>query len=210
MRMSFSSLSSSRNGFPTVRQLMGSSSLRFHDFSKTSFSSVAVMRGRFDVCNLSSARQLPVKKKITELVDNMGLSTLSTAHRHYTQPIPFAKDRPLLCNVRKAAFGIRQFHAKPAICREALHSEDHVNSKSPHEILLALLWPIHIDSLVIEQKPGNQFTVRPVTFWMDKLLEPEKSKPVIESKTPPKERTLVEKTVWTTICLQKAQHDSFS
>ncbi|KAM3586127.1 hypothetical protein VKS41_002656 [Umbelopsis sp. WA50703] len=105
----------------------------------------------------------------------MGLSTLSTAHRHYTQPIPFAKDRPLLCNARKAAFGIRQFHAKPAICREALHSEDHVN--------------------IIEQKPGNQFTVRPVTFWMDKLLEPEKSKPVVESKTPPKERTLVEKTM---------------
>jgi len=52
MRMSFSSLSSSRNGLPTVRQMMGSSSLRFHETSKLSCNPSTVMRGRFEVCDI--------------------------------------------------------------------------------------------------------------------------------------------------------------
>ncbi|GAB5592251.1 hypothetical protein Unana1_07151 [Umbelopsis nana] len=46
------------------------------------------------------------------------------------------------------------------------------------------------------KRAGRSFTVRPVTFWMDKLLEVEKSKRVSESSTPlPAEHTLVEKTM---------------
>lgn len=103
----------------------------------------------------------------------MGLSTLSTAQKHYTQSNPFAKDRPLLSKARKAASGSRQLHTTQAIRREAIHSED----------------PVH------KHKQDSKFTVRPVTFWMDKLLELEKNKPVVESKSPQMERATVEKTM---------------
>jgi hypothetical protein len=39
------------------------------------------------------------------------------------------------------------------------------------------------------------FTVRPVSLWMDKLLETERSKQVTESHSPTVERQVVEKTV---------------
>lgn len=65
----------------------------------------------------------------------MGLSTLSTAQKHYTQSNPFAKDRPLLSKARKAASGSRQLHTTQAIRREAIHSEDPVHSMSRREIL---------------------------------------------------------------------------
>lgn len=39
------------------------------------------------------------------------------------------------------------------------------------------------------------FTVRPVSLWMDKLLETERSKQVTESHSPKVERQVVEKTV---------------
>lgn len=39
------------------------------------------------------------------------------------------------------------------------------------------------------------YTVRPTHFWMDKILERENQKPIADSKAPPQERHLIEKTV---------------
>ncbi|CAO3685941.1 unnamed protein product [Umbelopsis vinacea] len=48
----------------------------------------------------------------------------------------------------------------------------------------------------MSKRADKRFTVRPVTFWMDKLLEPEKSKRVSESAgMPPAAHTIVEKTM---------------
>jgi hypothetical protein len=126
MRMSFSSLSSSRNGLPTVRQLMGSSSIRLQVASNVSRNPSVVMRGRFNVCDIFEPYrgQHQDIKKIERLVDRVKLSSIHARHNTYTgsktsptrQPIggnPLFK-KP---NVATTA-GLQQFHTLPRCYRE--------------------------------------------------------------------------------------------
>ncbi|KAH8550571.1 acyl-CoA thioester hydrolase [Umbelopsis sp. PMI_123] len=57
-----------------------------------------------------------------------------------------------------------------------------------------LVWR-HLKTICLVERDEKVFTVRPVTFWMDKLLEPENSKQVTESTVPTGEHTVVEKTM---------------
>ncbi|KAI8584300.1 hypothetical protein K450DRAFT_219191 [Umbelopsis ramanniana AG] len=152
MRMSFSSLSSSRNGLPTVRQMMGSSSFRFHETSKLSCNPSAVIRGRFEV--RSGYATKPVF-----LAHSMKTQTNIKTFKAITIP------------------SLQKFHS----LANCLYRESKTSGVE-----------------AIEHDPSNDkiFTVRPVSLWMDKLLETERSKQVKkESLSPGVERQVVEKTM---------------
>ena len=208
MRMSFSSLSSSRNGLPTARQLMGSSSLRFQDTSKFSRNPCVIMRGRFDVCNIFEPYkgQQQGIKKIDKLVDGLWPVPVHATYSRSISLKPLAipqaiREQPLFkTRGLSTVYRLQQFHSMPSCCyREATPpsldgSEPDKSSRSIHGFHIARICQTNTGFFV--ERAGRSFTVRPVTFWMDKLLEVEKSKRVSESSTPPPaEHTLVEKTV---------------
>ncbi|CAO3662854.1 unnamed protein product [Umbelopsis ramanniana] len=153
MRMSFSSLSSSRNGLPTVRQMMGSSSLRFHETSKLSCNPSTVMRGRFEVRSVYASRSHHVATKPVFLAQTTKMPPSINKFKAITIP------------------SVQKFHS----FANCLYRE----SKTP----------------AVEEQTEKLFTVRPVSLWMDKLLETERSKQVTESHSPKVERQVVEKTM---------------
>lgn len=166
------------------------------------------MRGRFDVCNIFEPYkgQQQGIKKIDKLVD--GLRPVPV-HATYSRSIslkPLAipqsiREQPLFkTRGLSTVYRVQQFHSMPSCCyREATPpsldgSEPDKSSRSIHGFHIARICQTNTGFFV--ERAGRSFTVRPVTFWMDKLLEVEKSKRVSESSTPPPaEHTLVEKTV---------------
>jgi hypothetical protein len=116
IRMSFSSLSSSRNGLPTVRQMMGSSNLRFHETSKLSCNPSAVIRGRFEVCDIFGMYREKLQK-IDRLIDDLKVRShyASRSHHMATKPVFLAhsmKKQPSINTFKAITIpSVQKFHS---------------------------------------------------------------------------------------------------